>query len=234
MEKVISICIPCMNRTYDLKKVMPSLIKMANTSPPVEIVILDYNSQDDLAEYIESVKEKRLLLNGSTLLYVKCAGRGHYHMAHARNLSVLVSSGEYIVISSADIFLDENFINIVRGLIDTHNFVWMCGEKHKAVIVCQKKEFVDAGGYDERFEFYGGEDRDLYTRLQKRGKRFGMYPARLVKVIHTPGEIKVKNYRLKLSKHEMIKRGRAIYSENLANDVLVANKGKKWGQDDGK
>ena len=52
MDK-ISFCIPCMGRAHDLKKTMPHLIKAAIKSPPVEIVILDYNSKDDLEKYIK-------------------------------------------------------------------------------------------------------------------------------------------------------------------------------------
>ena len=45
---LISLCLPCHNRTHDLKRVMPYLLGAANFSPPVEIVVIDYNSQDDL------------------------------------------------------------------------------------------------------------------------------------------------------------------------------------------
>ena len=41
-----------MNRTYDLKKTLPLTIQAADASPPVEIVVLNYNSKDDLEDYI--------------------------------------------------------------------------------------------------------------------------------------------------------------------------------------
>jgi len=59
---LISICIPCKNRTYDLKKTIPHIIRAANISPPVEIVVINYGSEDDLNEYISFVfKDNKLV-----------------------------------------------------------------------------------------------------------------------------------------------------------------------------
>ena len=221
---IISLCIPVHNRTYDLKLTLPYLMATANASPPVEILILDYNSQDDLAEYIESVTPP----DGGRLSYVKYTGRSHYHMAHARNLSVKASVGEYIVILSADIYPAKEFIQVAREMI-ADGYVWMHGKRYTGAIICQRQEFMDAGGYDERFEFYGPEDADLNARLVRRGGKLGLLPS-LLKVIRTPNEEKVKNYRLVLSKREMIDRMKPIYEENTKNHMLVANQGREWGQ----
>jgi len=63
------------------------------------------------------------------------------------------------------------------------------------IIFCKKDEFISAGGYDERIEFYGGEDRDLDSRLVRRGTKFGLVPKGLMSVIRTPNSQKIKNYR---------------------------------------
>lgn len=218
---VISFCIPVHNRTYDLKQTMPYLIRATETYPPVEVVILDYNSPDDLGEYVKTVKS-------DSLTYRKYTGRDYYHMAHARNLSVMASSGEYIVTMSADIYPMEEFIPTVRAMI--HGYTWMYDPIYTGVIVCQRQEFIEAGGYDERFEFYGPEDNDLHDRLARRGKSFGILPSGLIKVIETANEDKIKNYRLPLSKREMHQRMKAIYNENNQVKSLVANEGQAWGE----
>ena len=231
MNGLISICIPCHKRTYDLKKVMPSLIAAANASPPVEIAILDYNSPDDLGEYIELVREFGRLSEKNKLTYTKYTGRDYYHMAHARNLSVLASAGEYVVISSADIFLDENYFNTVREMLSEGNYVWLSHNlRFVGVVVCKREEFIDTGGFDERFEFYGKEDKDLVLRLERRGGKTARLPAGLLSLIPTPKEDKFKNYRLPLSRKETKKLAKPIYEENIRNKVLVANKGKEWGK----
>lgn len=230
MNGLISICIPCHNRTYDLKKVMPSLIAAANASPPVEIVILDYNSPDNLQEYI---KEARGLgfKKGTSLTCVKYGGVDYYRMAHARNLSVLASVGEYIVISCADIILSENYFEVVREMLSEGDYMWMGHNlRFIGVVVCKREEFISAGGFDERFEFYGKEDKDLVLRLERRGGKTARLPAGLLRLIPTPKEEKLKNYRLKLSRKEVKKLSTPIYEENIKNEVLVANVGKGWGK----
>jgi len=230
MNVLISICIPCHNRTYDLKKVMPSLIAAANASPPVEIVILDYNSPDDLQEYIEEARKIRLE-KGNKLTCVKYSGVDYYRMAHARNLSVLLSSGEYIVISCADIILSENYFEAVREMLSEGDYVWLSHNlRFVGVVVCKREEFISAGGFDERFEFYGKEDKDLVLRLERRGGKTARLPAGLLRLIPTPKEDKLKNYRLPLSRREVKKLSTPIYEENIRNGVLVANVGKEWGK----
>ena len=221
---VISLCIPCMNRTHDLKKVMRSLIKAANASPPVEICILDYNSHDDLQEYIQGVVKS----GGDAITYHRYYGREHYHMAHARNLSVLASKGEYVVISSTDIQLDIEFFSIIRRHIENFSPMWMNFDNETGVLIIRRQEFVAAGGFDERFEFYGSEDIDLYLRLLRRGSSRVTLPGKLFHANYTPDEVKVQNYREPLTKAEMDQRGKVYYWENIDKNVLVANP-KGWG-----
>jgi hypothetical protein len=205
---------------------LPQTIKAANASPPVEIVIVDYNSPDDLGEYIRSIEVSE---PGNVLSYVRYTERDYYHMAHARNLSVKVAKGEYIVILSADIYPTEEYLDVVLTRI-AKGVVWMHDRRYTGVICCQRQEFLEAGGYDERFEFYGPEDTDLDARLQRRGGEFAFLPNGLLGVIETPNEEKVKNYRLQLSKGEMHRRMKPIYEQNVRNGVLVANEGVEWGQ----
>ena len=224
----ISICIPCMNRTYDLERTMPYLIDVANASPPVEIAVLNYNSQDDLERYMQGVI-KTADLDGSGIVYNRYTGRVHYHMAHAYNLAVMTSSGDYITIMGADAIPSEEFVVEARRLI-ADGCVWMRGRHYKGIMTIQRQEFIDAGGFDEQFEFYGGEDKELEARLTRRGSKFGLMPDGLVRALRTGNKAKVQNYRLPLSKREMMVRGRKIRDENNAAGLLVANSGQGWGQ----
>lgn len=64
-------------------------------------------------------------------------------------------------------------------------------------------------------------------RLHRRGGKFKKLPAGMVSEILTPKKEKFRNYRPVKSRKGLM---RAIYEENKANDVLVVNKGRKWGQ----
>ncbi|MHC4544796.1 MAG: galactosyltransferase-related protein, partial [Planctomycetota bacterium] len=177
-----------------------------------------------LEDYIQ-----KLLIKDTELVYNRYTGRDYYHIAHAYNLAVLASSGEYVAIMGADAILSPDYVIEARKLI-ADDCVWMRGRHYKGILVCQRQEFIDAGGYDERFEFYGGEDKDLELRLMRRGKKFGLMPDNLVCTLRTSDPDKIVNYRLPLTKWEMMKRGSLIRSENAANAVMVANEGVEWGQ----
>ena len=237
---IISYCIPVHNRTYDLRETLPGIIKAANNSPPVEIVILDYNSRDDLADYLyREIAGVQSFIGaiptswnlGTALTYRKYEGRDHYHMAHARNLAMLASSGEFIISSNADLLVDENYFKVVRDALEAEDLTWIRHHRRQIGIVGVKRdEFIDAGGFDERFEYYGKEDRDIDARLERRGGAFVVLPEFLLKFIPTPKKEKFKNYRGNLSGYQMGKYSKKIWQENIDNEVLVANKGVEWGK----
>lgn len=224
---LLSICTPCMNRTYDLKKCLPSRIAAAAKSPPVEISIVNYNSIDDLDEYMKTVQ----VPDGVTLTYNKYTGRRRtWHMAHGFNLAILASQGEYFWLMGTDVYLKENAVQTVRGMIESEGFVWMHPSRYKGIIVCQREEFIAAGGYDERFEFYGPEDREIDLRLTRRGGKLGIYPWQILEIIETPNIEKSRYYRKDGNKTTFSRLMRGYYYENDANNVLVANQGREWGQ----
>ena len=224
---IISYCIPCMNRTYDLRKTLPLVIQAANASPPVEIVILDYNSQDDLEEYLlDCYPFYDDPETDNFLTHTKYTGRDTYHMAHAQNLSMLVGGGEYVVNSAADVVLTINYFSTIRELLSPGDIVWMMSTRY-GIPVIRKDEFVAAGGHDERLEFYGKCDRDLHGRLHRRGGKFVKYPSDILTTIPTAKDQKHRNYSLK-SAHQMKVLNKEIYEENLRNEVLTVNP-DGWG-----
>lgn len=198
---------------------MPHLITAAKASPPVEIVILDYGSTDGLFEYV----------SGLDCVTYHRYDSPYFHKAHAFNLAILASKGEYFVLLGADAYPHRDYIKTIRELI-AQGCIWMRANELCGIVACQREEFINAGGYDERFEFYGPEDRDLDLRLKRRGAKFGLVPSGLMSVIPTSNEDKVKNFRLKLSQRAMSRLMRPIYEENDRNYVLVANQGRSWGR----
>ncbi len=219
MDTEISFCIPVHNRLDDLKRSMPYFIAEKDESPPLEICILDYNSTDGLAEYLED----------KPVTYAKYTGRNYYHMAHARNLSVLMAHGKYISIMSADIHPLGKFASTVRKIIDVWEPDWLYSTFHPAVLVMKKDEFISAGGYDEDYEYYGKEDKDLHNRLLRRGLFQFNFPNNLFEVEYTEMEEKLKNYRGNPSRWRMHITTKKIFERNEKSGILVANQGKEWG-----
>lgn len=226
-SELISLCTPVKNRLDDLRQTMPLRIRAANECPPVEICILDCGSTDGLQDYMDELMEVARLVPGSNIVY-KRIERECWHVAKAYNMAVLMGTGDYILHLNADALIYSGFIPCIRKYI-TDGYVWGRANHFRGNKWIKKSEFIDAGGFDERFEFYGPEDRDFEYRLQLRGGKFGLIPELMIGEIYTPDAKKVANYRVAASKHTMSKMMRTYYDENCENGVLVANSGVEWG-----
>ena len=203
---------------------MPYRIEAAAMCPPVEFVIIDYNSRDDLWGYIQSLS----LPKGVTLAFRRYTGRKYWHTAHAYNLAILASHGEYFSLMGADTFPKGMFFDYVRERAK-ENYVWLEPTRLKGAITCFKPEFIACGGYDERFEFYGPEDRELANRLTLRGGKKGTIPSGLMGEFHTPDNLKVANSRIMEDKHTLSRMMRVYYEQSKRDRTVVANTDVEWG-----
>lgn len=222
---LISFCTPCMNRNEDLKTTLPIRIATADSLPPVEIAIVDYNSKDRVSDILNPC-----LLTGKTYFtYRRYSGRDTYHAAHANNLAMTLGSGEWVVLVPADVYLHTGYLYALRQRIE-EGCIWAnTQKKHRSVIAIRKSEFIASGGYDERFEMYGPDDVDLIERLHRRGCKHGIIPDECISSIYTSPAKKIENYRLKISHKELGAMNMPWLEENRRNQVLVANP-DGWGK----
>lgn len=225
VDSLISLCIPCHNRTFDLKLTLPVNLKAAAASPPVEVCVLNYNSPDDLDEYLKTVK----VPDGVTLVTTKYYGEHKYwHMGHGYNLAMLSGSGEYLMLVFADVYLHENALWVIRKQLMDFDYVWMHPGRYQSTFIVRRDEFVDAGGFDERFITHGPVDKEIDARLVRRGGKFGLFDYRLMSTIATPNAVKMAAYPHRMNKTSSSRRQRWIYQESIENGTLVANPGG-WG-----
>lgn len=226
---LISVCIPVMNRRHDLERTIGKTLAAAKISPPINVCILDYGSSGGLSEFMEALVPMPIVFNKRNNIVYARYNADHYHNAHAWNMAARMGAGEYLVMAGADALFDLHYFVEIRRLIDG-GAIWMRGPHFKGIICVQRDEFDAAGGYDEQFEFYGSEDKDLEARLTRRGGQFGLVPDSLVSVLRTPNSEKTRNYRGNMTKQEMIEHNRRILEANNQAGVLVANEGRVWGQ----
>lgn len=227
---IISYTVPVHKRTADLEQALPRIVAAANASPPVQIVIVDYGDQPSLHPYLQPYYAQ--LDTHNTFTHITYRKRSHYHMAHARNISIRASIGAYVTISAADILPRESFFTTIRQrLAETHADVLRSQtEGYIGVITVKRQHIMNAGGFDERFEFYGREDKDLLLRLLRRGLTQNTYDLdAMMDLIRTPWDQKLAHYRIPLTRADAHAYACAIYDENIRNHVLIANEGQSWG-----
>lgn len=241
---LISLLIPCMNRTKALRKALPVIWATAQASPPTEIVVLNYDSKDDLDAYLEEVKTWPLA-PGNSFTVAKVSNKPYYHETHTRNCVFNASHGDYVVHLSAEALPRVEFVSYIRERIEKDGLIWMCENNHNKerwgelvgrFVVCQRQEYIDSGGYDERFEYYAPDDKDICLRLHRRGKKFDTFPADLLEEIPTSRKEKIRNLDPRpfteglWIRRQMNRLMGPILLENCARGVLVANEGKEWGK----
>jgi hypothetical protein len=227
---IISYTVPVHKRTADLERALPRIVAAANASPPVQIVIVDYGDQPSLYPCLQPYAHQ--LDSNNNISHIIYRKRPHYHMAHARNLSLRASIGAYVTIGAADILPRDIFFSTIR-----HRLTETCADVLRSqttgyigVITVKRQHIMNAGGFDERFEFYGREDKDLLLRLLRRGLSHDTYDLdAMMDLIRTPWEEKLAHYRVPLSRADAHAYACTIYDENIRNNVLIANEGQPWG-----
>lgn len=230
MHTSISYCIPCHKRIDDLLSCMNCIVAAANASPPIEIVIIDYGDQPPIAPLLEGYRAQ--LHPNNSLIIREYRHRAHYHMAHARNLTIRTATGEYLVIAATDIAPRVQFFHTIRELLsaDSYTYLRSLTSGYIGVITVRRDELIAAGGFDERFEFYGSEDKELNARLNRRGARIGYYDLdALIELKRTAYEDKHKHYRMSWSRRKLWVHNKAICQDNEQRHVLVANEDIDWG-----
>lgn len=232
---LVSVCIPCMNRTHDLKKILESLVIEAKRSPPVEITIVDYDSKDDLKEYLKSVE---YLFNEKVFLnLVEVKNKKYYNSPHARNIAGKYSSGKYLISFATDILVKDKFFIKLRDFLIENDPTWTCESYSGRLLICKREEFISSGGYDERFSEYGPEDRDICNRLHRRGGKFLEYSPE-IEEIYTSNYEKLKNLDQSSYtgdiwiKRQMHRKFLPIFEENNRENILIANQNIDWGKVD--
>jgi glycosyltransferase involved in cell wall biosynthesis len=106
-------------------------------------------------------------------------------LARARNLGARAAAGPWLAFVDADILLVPDFARTLRPLLEpsTYLLAQPAGDNGYGTCLCMREDFRSVGGYDEVLRNWGGEDRDLYLRLQMRGVRRRGFPAHLIEPI---------------------------------------------------
>lgn len=225
-----------MNRTDVLRIALPKIIDAANESPPIQISILDYSSTDGLDLYLQEVVRDNLLVEGNSWKIIYKPGKKYYNSTNARNIVALSSDGDYLVMLSAEALPAHNAFVYIRSRIEENIPVWMCEGYSGRWIICRRDEFIESGGYDERFDVYAPEDRDICNRLHRRGGKFEQFSPKLINEIPTPNKDKLSNLDTSRFtgniwiKRQMHREMAKIYEENNLLGILVANEGVDWGK----
>jgi glycosyltransferase involved in cell wall biosynthesis len=225
----ISLCTTCFNRASQLKQVFESNVEVLQGENSVEWVILNYNSQDDLDDFMLPVLRER----ECNIRYFKEISRRPWHLSLAKNISHKLASGDILLnldcdnrIGEALDEIRESFTSDVGAL---HLWSGCYGDGTCGRIAIRRELFYNVGGYDESFRPMAYQDEDLLERLRDMGEIVRHCPCHCPIAIANEGFGDAAPVPKSAQWERYHKYNYRISSRNRAEGRLVANEGRLWG-----
>lgn len=224
MDYRISFCTVCMNRLNHLKQTLPQNIEDNLAYQQVEFLVLDYNSQDGLQEWIMS--EMSHYIDQGILTYLRVEEPLYFHRSHSRNTALKMASGDILINLDADNYAGKGFAAFVNKQFQVEENMYLIPTESPTDRfeyfgkVCMKKEdYLAITGYDERISGWGLEDMDLYHRLKRLGlqtREYQDHPEFLHCIKHGDKE-RICNQKNYLTIHSLF----VTYTNNWADMIFL-------------
>lgn len=181
----------CKGRLDDLKQTLPHMLNCGAR----EVIVVDYSCPQGTGEWVARHHPR------AKVVYVK--GEPGFNLGNARNHGALAATTEWVCFIDADVIPLPGYASWLDGsLVAGHyyrvhqddapglNGIW-------GTVICPLKAFRDIGGYDAAIAGYGGDDTDLYERLQAWNIQEDRIPPSLLTCIETPTALKTEFYAIK-------------------------------------
>lgn len=197
----ISFCTVCMNRLHHLRETLPANIEDNLEYTQVKHILLDYNSNDGLEEWVNTYMSK--YIEDKRLVYYRTYEPTRFNMAHSKNLAVKLSNSEYVCLIDADNFTGKGYARYVSDTFLRNNdaFITSIATRNNRnpvdVLgrVCFKRQDFDTiYGFDEFMNNYGFDDFDFCDRLTLLGrKRIVLRKSQYLRAISHSNSERLKN-----------------------------------------
>ena len=226
----ISFCTTCRGRVQHLRETLPKNITDNADYENCVFVVLGYGDRDGLDDFMRSPEIMKHIESGR-VVYYKNLDPTVFQMAHAKNQAHrcgMREGGNVLVNLDADNFTCPGFASYIAQQYaeDPHCFCWakmLKGVLPRGIngrLACTRHQFLNAGGYDEKFDAWSHDDKDYNLRLRRLG-----YPARQIHPRYLDAVRHTDKMRFKEYPHAE----KASYDEPqewlMSSDTTIANFG---------
>ncbi len=190
----VSYCTTCKGRLHHLQQTLPHNLEAEKDNPDVEFVVLDYTSEDGLAEWIKQNYSKEVA--SGRIRYARYDDGEHFKMAHAKNMAHRLATGDILCNLDADNMVVPNFSrylnevftknpNSIIGRSRTNPIHYLTTLNRKPLpsvtgrIAMMRECFEALTGYDEAYSAWGGDDDNLCKRAEQGGMKLVQLPNEL-------------------------------------------------------
>ncbi len=172
-----SIVTTCKGRLHHLKESLPRFLKQRDT----EVIVVDYDCPDGTGDYVRRVHQEAKV--------VAVADAPVFNISHARNLGAAAATGDWLAFLDADVMVAPTMFQRIAATIKAQGAKAQQPTYYRfqsgmlslfGSCVVRREDFRAVQGYDAVIQGYGGEDNDLYTRLERNKVARGRLDAKLV------------------------------------------------------
>jgi Sulfotransferase domain/N-terminal domain of galactosyltransferase len=162
-----------------------------------------------------------------------------FKMAHAKNMAHrcgLLEGADILCNLDADNYAGQGFADYIGNISDPKEFLWArmvkdaAGRLPRGIsgrIVVTKHQFLNAGGYDEKFETWSPDDKDFLARLGRLGYIAREIPPQFLNAIPHTDKMRFKEYpQMKNYWGQVQLDYDQFHSEIYESDKTIANFGK--------
>ena len=157
----------CKNRLHHLKQTLPLL---AN-NPLLEVIVVDYACPQGTASWVRE--------NYPNVKVVEVNGDAGFNVARARNFGAKAAKTPWLLFIDADVKVVDGFASWLKDGLSSNGYYMtkVYGTELTGSFFFLKQVFDLIGGYDEAIDCWGGEDEDLYHRLNEAKQALRHYPS---------------------------------------------------------
>lgn len=158
----ISVITTCKSRLEHLKQTIHSWKGFR----PDEIIVVDVSCPDGTKDWLAAAHPDVRCISVSS---------PSFHLASARNIGAANALSEYLFFVDADIILEDGLGDWLSKNMHAGRYYSRAQETpyegihEQGTFLCHRAHFEKIMGYDETFDGYGGEDHDIYFKLNRIG-----------------------------------------------------------------
>jgi len=175
--KNITFVIPCKGRLNHIKETLPRITNLGDN----DVVFVDYKCPEKSRQWVKS--------HYPSVKVIYVDDDDGFCLPRARNIGAAHVQTPWIFFIDADILVQVELgpwlSNKLQGKL-IYRASLINGERDRETwgsFICPSSLFNAVGGYDEVFRGWGGEDEDIYRRLNKLKITTDFYPSNYVKPI---------------------------------------------------
>lgn len=214
-QPTVVFCTTCKGRLDHLRQTLPQNIQDNSDYPNAKFVVLSYGDNSETADFIATLKEP---LATGRLVFYHFSTNEPFHVSHAKNMAArcgIMEGADILVTLDADNFATPGMARWIAEKFQTaegHNpprlflcpdfpgiqaMPWSPARPARGFagrLAIRAQDFVKAGGYDETFDTWRGEDIDLIARLKRMGYSMQHIDLRFLRVIPHNAFVRFKEY----------------------------------------